>query len=141
MVEALAPDRSDEPFDMAILPRRAWCDRVVTDPYGSQSATDDCPVRLVAIPKEIARGLIPGECLGDLARDPFCGQDFRPCSSDKPCRTSHGRTAKGITDYIATMAERGNRVTAQAAYKAVEPGQSQFRPSPGEPPSALADIR
>ena len=71
MVEALAPDRSDEPFDMAILPRRAWCARMVTNPHGSQSAMDDCPLKPVAIPKEIARGLIPGECLGELARDPF----------------------------------------------------------------------
>ncbi len=65
MVETLAPDRSDEPFDMAILPGRVWRNRVVTDPHGMQSATDDCPVRPVAIPKEITRHLIPGECLGD----------------------------------------------------------------------------
>ena len=56
---------------MAILPRRAWCSRMVTDTHGSQSATDDCPVRPVAISKQITRCLIPGECLGDLARDPF----------------------------------------------------------------------
>src|SRR5882757_7481384 len=74
MVEAIAPDRSDEPFDMAILPRRAWCARMVTDSHGPQSAMDDCPVRPVAIPKEIARGLIPGECLGDLPGDPFRGR-------------------------------------------------------------------
>src|SRR5258708_7888934 len=73
VVEALAPDRSDEPFNMAILPRRAWRGRVVPDPHGLQAATDDCPVRPVAIPKEIARSLIPGECLGDLARDPVRG--------------------------------------------------------------------
>jgi hypothetical protein len=40
-------------------------------PHGLQSATDDCPVRPVAIPKQMARCLIPGECLGDLVRDPF----------------------------------------------------------------------
>jgi hypothetical protein len=33
MVEALPPDRSDKPFDMAILPRRAGCGRMVTDPH------------------------------------------------------------------------------------------------------------
>jgi hypothetical protein len=71
VVEALAPDRSDEPFNMAILPRRAWRGRMVPNPHGLQSATDDCPVRPVAIPKQMARCLIPGECLGDLVRDPF----------------------------------------------------------------------
>jgi hypothetical protein len=35
---------------------------------------DDCRVRPVAIPKEIARGPIPGECLSDLPGDPFRGQ-------------------------------------------------------------------
>jgi len=59
---------------MAILPWRTWHGRVVTDPRGAQSATDDCTVRLVAIPKEIARSLIPGERLDDLARDPFRGR-------------------------------------------------------------------
>jgi len=31
MIETLTADRSDEPFDVAILPRRAWCGRMVTD--------------------------------------------------------------------------------------------------------------
>src|SRR5260370_7963428 len=35
---------------------------------------NDCPVRPVATPKQISRCLIPRECLGDLARDPFCGR-------------------------------------------------------------------
>src|SRR5258708_36530692 len=74
MVEALAPDRSDEPFDMAILPRRARCGRMVTDSQGPQSAMDDCTVRPDAIPKEIARGLLPGERLGDVPGRPFRGR-------------------------------------------------------------------
>jgi hypothetical protein len=31
MVHALAPDRSDQPFSEAILPRRRWCGRFVPD--------------------------------------------------------------------------------------------------------------
>ena len=31
MVDTLAPDRSDQPFGKAILPRRGWCSRLVPD--------------------------------------------------------------------------------------------------------------
>src|SRR6266403_2282854 len=35
VVQTLAPDRSDQPFGKAILPRRSWCDRLVPDPTRS----------------------------------------------------------------------------------------------------------
>jgi len=41
MIEALAPDRSDQPFGKAILPRRGWCSGLVPDAHGTQSARDD----------------------------------------------------------------------------------------------------
>src|SRR4029077_12270039 len=41
VIETLAPDRSDQPFGKAILPRRSWCDRLVPNPPGAQSACDD----------------------------------------------------------------------------------------------------
>src|SRR5580700_5803280 len=71
MVEAFPSDRSNQPFDMAILPRRAWRSRMVTDRHGSKSVNDDSTVRPVAVPKEMARCLVPGKCLGDLPSDPF----------------------------------------------------------------------
>src|SRR5260221_704833 len=71
VIQAFSTDRADEPFGMAILPSRTWRGRVVADAHGSKTTTGCWPVRPVAIPKQIARRLIPGECLGDLARDPF----------------------------------------------------------------------
>src|SRR5260221_12599211 len=41
MIDALAPDRSDQPFGKAILPRRGWRGRLVPDAHGAQSACDD----------------------------------------------------------------------------------------------------
>jgi transposase len=38
MIHALAPDRSDQPFRTAILPRRSRCRRLVPDAHGTQSA-------------------------------------------------------------------------------------------------------
>jgi hypothetical protein len=63
------PNRSYEPFDMAVLPR----DLGASGGHGShglQSTPEGCPVRPVAIPKQTAGSLIPGERLGDLPGEP-----------------------------------------------------------------------
>jgi hypothetical protein len=44
-----------------------------TDAHGSESARDDSAVDLIPITDQVARGLSPGECFGDLACDPFRG--------------------------------------------------------------------
>ena len=71
MVHTLAPDRSDQPFGKAILPRRDWCSRLVPDAHGAQSARDDGAVDPIPIANEVLRGVIPRKCLGYLTRDPF----------------------------------------------------------------------
>src|SRR5438876_12199019 len=70
MVDTLASDRSDQPFGEAVLPRRAWGDGLVADAHGSQSVPDGSAIDLIPIADHVARGLIPGECLCDLACDP-----------------------------------------------------------------------
>ena len=67
MVRALASDRPDQPFGEAVLPRRAWSNRLVADAHGSQSVHDGSAVDPIPIADQVARGLIPSECLGDLA--------------------------------------------------------------------------
>ena len=57
MIHTLAPDRSDQPFGKAILPRRGWCGRFVPDAHGAQSACDDGAVDPITTTDEIARGL------------------------------------------------------------------------------------
>jgi hypothetical protein len=71
MVHTLAPDRSDQPFDKAILPRGGWCNRFVPDAHGTQSAYDDGAVDPIPIANEVLRGVIPRECLRYLTRNPF----------------------------------------------------------------------
>src|ERR1700738_2015832 len=61
MIDALAPDRSDQPFGKAILPRRAWCSGLVPDAHGTQSARDDNAVDSIPISDHIARSHLPGE--------------------------------------------------------------------------------
>jgi len=64
MIYALAPDRSDQPFGKAILPRRGRCDRLVPNTHCAQSAGDDGAIDSIPIADEVARRLIPGERFG-----------------------------------------------------------------------------
>src|ERR1700690_4214091 len=71
LVHTLTPDRSDQPFGKAILPRRGWCNGLVPDAHGAQSARDDGTIDPVAIADQVARGLIPRKCLRYLTCNPF----------------------------------------------------------------------
>src|ERR1700729_3176434 len=71
VVQTLTPDRSDQPFDKAVLPGRGWCGWLVSDAHGSQSARDDAAIEPVAIADEVARSLIPGKCFSYLTCNPF----------------------------------------------------------------------
>src|SRR3981081_1513704 len=59
VVQTLSPDRSDQPFGKAILPRRGWCGRLVPDAHGAQPACDDGTIEPVPIADEVARSFIP----------------------------------------------------------------------------------
>src|SRR6202158_2326626 len=71
VVQALAPDRSDEPFGKAILPGRGRCNRFVPNAHGSQSACDDGTINPIAITDHVTRSTVPRKSLGDLACDPL----------------------------------------------------------------------
>src|ERR1700686_2873359 len=72
MIETLTPDRSDQPFGKAILPRRGRCGRPVSDAHGAQSERDDAAIDPVPIADEVVRSLIPRKCLRYLTCNPFC---------------------------------------------------------------------
>src|SRR6266576_7146389 len=74
MVDALASDRSNQPFGEAVLPRRTWGDRLVTDAHGTQSVRDGSAIDAIPITNQVARRLSPRECFGDLACDPVRGR-------------------------------------------------------------------
>src|SRR6266446_816050 len=74
MVDALASDRSDQPFGKAVLPGRAWGDGLVADAHGAQSVRDGSAIDAIPIADHVARRLSPRECFGDLACDPVPGR-------------------------------------------------------------------
>src|SRR5258708_23025293 len=63
MIDALAPDRSDQPFGKAILPRRGWCSGLVPDAHGTQAARDDNAIDSIPISDHIARSHVPRKSL------------------------------------------------------------------------------
>ena len=50
IVDALAPDRADQPFGKAILPRRGRCRRFVPYSHGPKSACENGAVDPIPIP-------------------------------------------------------------------------------------------
>src|ERR1700680_3910905 len=71
MINALAPDRSDQAFSKPILPRRGWGDRLVEDAHGTQPACDDSAINAISITDQVLWNLIPRKRLCYLACDPF----------------------------------------------------------------------
>src|SRR5882762_2148469 len=85
VVHTLTPDRSDQPFDKAILPRRGWCGRLVPDAHSAQSACDDGTIDAIPIADEVFWGIIPRKRLGHLTRNPI---RCRVCSDIDPDEVS-----------------------------------------------------
>src|SRR5580704_5457634 len=71
VVYTLTPDRSDQPFGKAILPRRGRCGRLVPDTHGAQSACNDVAIDAIPIADEVARSLVPRKCRRYLTCNPF----------------------------------------------------------------------
>src|SRR6266436_2044531 len=89
VVQTLAPDRSDQPFGKAVLPRRGRCNWLVSSAHGTQSARDDSAVDSISISDHIARSAIPRKSLGDLTCNPLrrrvgCDVDPDEISAIKP---------------------------------------------------------
>ena len=77
VVERLAPDRSDEPLNVAVLPRRTRCDRVVANPRCSNAAGVHRTECAVAVADQVAQRFLPGKRVSYLARDPLGGRIVR----------------------------------------------------------------
>jgi hypothetical protein len=77
VVETFPADRADQPLDVRILPRRSGSDQHVPNAHGAQTLPENRAIRRVPVPNKITRCTIPGERLGDLARNPLRGRICR----------------------------------------------------------------
>ena len=59
VIDALAPDRADQPFSKPILPGRGSRNRLVTNPHGAQPAFEDHALDTVAIADLRSRAKLP----------------------------------------------------------------------------------
>src|SRR5664279_5513013 len=80
VVQTLAPDRSDQPFGKAVLPRRGRCNWLVSDAHGTHSARDDGAIDSIPVSDHVAGSPVPRKCLRYLACNPFCRRI--PCDVD-----------------------------------------------------------
>ena len=71
VVERFATYRSDEPFDVAVLPRRARCGRVISDPHGTNAAGVRWTECAVAVANQVMRRFVPGKRVSHLTCDPL----------------------------------------------------------------------
>src|SRR6476619_4320479 len=82
MIEALASDRADQSFSIAVLPRRSRRCRSVANAHRANAPRKCLAVDAVAIAiaNEVIRHRFPPASLADLPSDPFRGR--RPCDAN-----------------------------------------------------------
>src|SRR4051794_7681502 len=81
MIKALASDRADQSFRIAVLPRRSRRCRSVANAHRANAPNECLAVDAVAITNEVLRRALPTESLRDLLGDPFgsrVGSDAEP---------------------------------------------------------------
>ena len=76
MVERFATYRSDEPFKVPVLPRRAWRRRAISDPNCTNVAGVRRTECAVAVANQMTRRFVPGKGISHLSRDPFGRSDY-----------------------------------------------------------------
>src|ERR1700674_2049646 len=74
VVERFATYRSDEPLNVAVLPRRAWCGRVISDPHCTNAAGVRKTEDPVAVANQVTRRFIPGKRVRHLPSNPLGGR-------------------------------------------------------------------
>ena len=73
MVNALPPDRPDQPLRISVLPRRPRGYRSISDSHGANTPNKWLTIGSVAIADEITGSLVPSAGLDQLLGDPFRG--------------------------------------------------------------------
>ena len=71
VVQALAANGSDDPFDILTLPRRAWGGQDLFDPHDLDLIDKFFPEDSIAVSQQIAWRGVPGKSLPKLLDTPF----------------------------------------------------------------------
>ena len=71
MIQTFSSDRSDQPFDIGVLPGRAWCRRAIPDAHAFDPSLEHFPIGAIAIADKVFGRRVPRKGLEDLAGDPI----------------------------------------------------------------------
>src|SRR4051794_21006882 len=71
VIKALPADRADQPFGMAVLPRRSRRCRSVANAHGANAPSERLAIDPIAITDNILRRVVPADGLSHLPHDPF----------------------------------------------------------------------
>src|ERR1700733_3259828 len=81
MIQAVPPDRADQPFRISVLPWRSRCSRPVTNAHRLKAADENVTVDGVAVTDEVSWCCCPTIGLRELTCDPlsrWVGGDTQP---------------------------------------------------------------
>src|SRR6516162_398070 len=71
VIHAFPADRTDQPFCISVLPRRARRRRTISNTDGPNSTYEYFAVCAIAVPDQVTRDLLPATSLSELVGDPF----------------------------------------------------------------------
>ncbi len=71
MIQTFSSDRSDQSFDIGVLPGRAWCRRAIPDAHAFDPPLEHLPIGAIAIANKVFGRRVPRKGLEDLAGDPI----------------------------------------------------------------------
>ena len=77
VVETLTTNRSNEPFDERVLPRRTWRRQNLLDFEPRDTPVEVASVDLIAVPQQVTRRRVPGKGVNHLLRCPPGRRMFR----------------------------------------------------------------
>lgn len=103
MVKALAADRTDQAFNVRILPRRSWCRDNFFDAHVLDALAEVHTIDAVAISEQETGGLIVGKRLHDLLCCPLC------CRVSRDVEVNDHPTVMTEYDKAEQDAKRGSR--------------------------------
>ena len=61
VVQTLSTDRANHTLDVSVLPRRAWCGGVISDPHCTDAAGVRRTEYAVAVANQVMRRFVPGK--------------------------------------------------------------------------------
>jgi len=84
VIESFATDRSNEPLDVGVLPRRAWRRRMIADPHCPNAAGVGWTEGPIAVTNQVMRCFVPGKGISHLTGDPRGGRIVRHADAHQP---------------------------------------------------------